>query len=79
MLTDRQALARLLDALGVAYTEYDNADPMCLEEEARKLGAVESISVRGMVDAYFDAKGKIVGTATIYMNSFEKPPRKRKK
>lgn len=61
-MNDLATLMLFLASSGVEY--YTFTDPVCIDEESVKAGAVLAISIRGAAHMNFDAKGNLVGSST---------------
>jgi hypothetical protein len=61
-MNDLSNLMVFLACSGVEYQTW--AAPEFIDEEAVKLGAIFSISIRGVAHMNFDVKGNLVGSST---------------
>lgn len=68
--SEEQTFLSLMKTFGVPVKRFDEA--IFLNAAALKAKATHSYSLRDGVDFYFNAKGRLVGTATNYRDSWIK-------
>lgn len=69
-MTDKDEVMNFIKKFNLSSQVY--TDREFIEESAVKLGAVETICVRGELDFAFDAKGKCLGTYTTSASSWRR-------